>query len=547
MIKRFMATSGVVLAILTAVNVGVAAQNIAPETLARHIKVLASDEFEGRKPTTPGEDKTIRYMAEQFDRVGALPGNDGGWYQNVPMVEITVDPKISLAISGAAQPLSMAYGSDMVVWTKRVQETVSVANSDVVFVGYGINAPEWGWNDYAGLDVKGKTVVVLINDPGFATRDPKLFNGRAMTYYGRWTYKFEEAARQGAAAVLIVHETEPAAYPWPVVYSSWTGPQIDMASDDNGAHRAALEGWIQLSAAETLFKAAGLDYRSLATAASKPGFKAVPLGKLQLSATLNNKIKRQESHNVVALVKGTKRPDEYILYTAHWDHLGRCPADPDGDDICNGALDNASGSAGLLAMAEAFAKNPPERSVVFLSVTGEEAGLLGSLYYSEHPIYPLAKTVAGYNMDGLNVLGRTRDIVIVGYGKSSLEEDVKRWAKAHDKVVMPETTPERGAFFRSDHFSLAKVGVPVLDANAGIDFIGKGREWGKAQIDAFIAKSYHKPSDEWSDNMDMKSAAEDVQMLYDLGYDLANSTLWPTWLPSAEFAAAREQSLKGSK
>lgn len=515
---------------------------ITPAGIARHVEVLASDAFEGRAPATPGEDKTVAYLAEQFARAGAKPGASGGWFQDVPMVTQTVDPRVALTISGAAAPITLAYGTDMVVWSKRVRPKVTVENAGLVFVGYGISAPEWGWDDYAGVDVRGKTVVILVNDPGYATGDTGLFNGKAMTYYGRWTYKFEEAARRGAAAALIVHQTAPAAYPWGVVTTSWTGPQRDVARADDGMDRVAAEGWLTEAASRRLFQAAGLDFDALTKAAATRGFKAVPMASLALSTTLDNQIARANSRNVVALVPGRKHADEYVLYTAHWDHLGRCTPDATGDDICNGAVDNATGTAALIELAAAFTKAKPERSVVLLAVTGEESGLLGSTYYAANPIYPLARTVAGINMDALSTIGRTHDVVVVGHGKSELENILQQWAARQGRVVVPEATPENGAFYRSDHFPFAKAGVPMLYAEGGIDVVGKGIEWGKAQVDRYVADHYHQPSDEYSPDMDLSGAAEDVQLLFNVGAAIASSRDWPTWLPSAEFAAARAAS-----
>ena len=522
------------------------AAGINPAQVAEHVKVLASDEFEGRAPATKGEEKTIAYIAQEMAKAGVKPGGEkGGWYQAVPMIESTVSPA-PLTITGGSAPISLAYGDDQVVWTKRVRDQVSVENADLVFVGYGIDAPEWGWNDYAGLDVKGKTVVILVNDPGFGSGDPKLFNGKAMTYYGRWTYKFEEAARKGAAAALIIHETAPAAYPWDVVQTSWTGPQFDIVQADKGMGRAAIEGWITSQSARRLFAESGLDYDALTQAAHRPGFKAVPMGKLKLSAQLNNTIRKSNSHNVVGIIPGTKRPGEYILYTAHWDHLGRCTADETGDDICNGAVDNATGTAALIEVGRAFTQAKPERSVVLVAVTGEESGLLGSKHYAANPLYALNKTVAGFNMDALGVYGRTRDVVVIGQGKSELEALLKTHAARQGRVVVPEQKPEAGSFYRSDHFELAKVGVPMLYADGGIDVVDKGAEWGLEQQALYTANHYHKPSDEYREDMDFSGTAEDATLLFRIGLELANSGQWPKWLPTAEFGAAREESLKGA-
>lgn len=511
--------------------------------LKRDTEILSSDEFEGREPGTPGEDKTVRYLAERMAAIGLKPGARGGWFQDVPLVTITADAKAAdLKVGGA----TYKYNDDVVLWTKRQIPNVSLSNSDLVFVGYGVNAPERNWNDYAGVDVKGKTVVILVNDPDWqSTTGEGAFENRAMTYYGRWTYKYEEAARQGAAGAIIIHDTEPAAYGWATVTSSWTGPQIDMDRADKGADRVAVEGWITREAATRLFSAAGQDLGRLVEAAKRPGFRAVPL-KAKASAAFGNEIRRYGSKNVVGVLPGTKRPDEYVLYTAHWDHLGRCPADKSGDDICNGALDNATGTAGLLALAQAFARiGAPERSVIFLAVTGEESGLLGSEYYAQNPLYPLAQTAGGINMDGLNIIGPTNDVVVIGGGKSELEEDLKRYTAEQNRVIRSEPTPEKGFFYRSDHFSLAKFGVPMLYADSGNDVIGKGKDWGQAQADAYTAQHYHLPSDEYDPNWNWDGAVQDLRLYYAIGRRLADGDAWPNWYPTAEFRAARDKSRGG--
>jgi len=518
---------------------------ISVDTLKSVTQTLSSDAFEGRKPTSPGEEKTTAYIVERFKQAGLQPGNKGSWFQDVPMVEITAAPTARLDVGSGKTPLSFAYKTDMVAATYRVRPQVSVANSDIVFVGYGVNAPEKSWNDYAGVDVKGKTVIVLINDPDWKT--PTLdgpFGGRAMTYYGRWTYKYEEAARQGAAAVFIVHDTEPAAYPFGVVVSSWTGPQLEMDAANDHMDQSAVIGWLSNDAARRLMAAAGQDLDRLTAAAGKPGFKAVPLP-LKASITLDNRIKRQKSKNVVGILPGRTRPDEVVLYSAHWDHLGHCEP-VNGDDICNGAVDNASGVAGLVALAEAQAKaGPAARSQVFLAVTGEESGLLGSQYYAEHPIYPLARTVGGVNMDGLNVKGRTHDIVVVGPGKSELEESLKRWAATQKRVIVPEPTPEKGYYYRSDHFSFAKKGVPMLDADSGQDLLVGGVTAGRKADDDYTEHRYHKPQDEYDPKWDWSGAVEDLTLYYDIGRELADGDAWPNWYPGTEFRAIRDKSREG--
>lgn len=518
---------------------------ISEATLKEVTRTLSSDMFEGRAPTTAGEDKTIGYIAGRFAAAGLLPANKGEWFQDVPMVEITADPAMHLDISGGKQPLSFAYKTDMVASSYRVVPQTEIKDSELVFVGFGINAPERGWNDYAGIDVKGKTVVILVNDPDYETKTLKgPFEGRAMTYYGRWTYKYEEAARQGAAAALIIHDTFPAAYPWGVVVSSWTGPQLELDDPNNHMDQTQANGWITGDAAARLMASAGKSLPQLVAAAKKKGFKAVPLG-LKADLSFANTVKRQMSHNVVGILPGKTRPDEYIVYSAHWDHLGRCEPIK-GDNICNGALDNATGISGLVALAEAHVKaGPADRSILFLAVTAEESGLLGSAYYGANPIYPLAQTVGGINMDGLNILGRTRDVTIVGPGKSELEPILDRYVKAQNRVVTPETTPEKGSYFRSDHFSLAKYGVPMIYFGSGDDLLEGGVAAGKAASDDYVENRYHKPQDEYRTDWNWSGAIEDLVLNYEIGRDLATGSAWPNWYPTAEFKAIRDKSRAG--
>jgi Zn-dependent M28 family amino/carboxypeptidase len=515
---------------------------ISVDTLKTVTQTLSSDAFEGRKPTTPAEDKTTAYIVAQFKAAGLKPGVNGDWFQKVPLVEITATNVSPLTITGGTTPLSLTFRSDVVLKSYRVVPHIAITNSDVVFVGYGINAPERGWNDYAGLDVKGKTVVILVNDPDWQSpQRTGLFEGKAMTYYGRWTYKYEEAARQGAAAAIIVHDTEPAAYGWGVVQSSNTGPQLEL--DEKGDHmtESAAVGWMQLDKAKALFASAGKNFAALSEAARQKGFRAVPLG-VKASVSFDNTIRRQASKNVVGILPGKTAPNEYVLYSAHWDHLGHC--DPvKGDGICNGALDNASGVAGLVALAQAQVKaGPARRSIVFLSVTAEEAGLLGSRYYAEHPVYPLRKTVGGVNMDVLNVKGRTHDFEITGAGKSELEDRMKTLVEGQGWVVKPEPNPERGSYFRSDHFSFAKLGVPMFDGGAGEDLLVGGEAAGHAATLDYIANRYHKPQDEYDPKWDWSGAVEDLTLYYRLGRELADGDAWPNWYKTAEFRAIRDKS-----
>jgi Zn-dependent M28 family amino/carboxypeptidase len=521
------------------------AQTISADTMKEVTKEISSDAYEGRKPTSPAEDKTIAYIVQRFEKAGLKPGNHGKWTQDVPLVEITANNVQPLVFSGGKAPVSLDYRKDMVIATYRVVPKVAIKDSDVVFVGYGINAPERGWNDYAGLDVKGKTVVILVNDPDYQAPEAKgLFEGRAMTYYGRWTYKFEEAARQGAAAAIIVHDTFPAAYGWGVVQSSWTGPQLEQDTPGDHLDQSQAIGWMQLDKAKALFAAAGKDFDALSAAAREKGFKAVPLG-VKASVGWDNSIKHQASKNVVGILPGTAKPDEVVMYSAHWDHLGHCDA-VKGDDICNGAVDNASGIGGLVALAEAHAKaGPAKRSIVFLAVTAEESGLLGSKFYAENPVYPLAKTVGGVNMDSLNVIGKTKDFVITGAGKSELEDLVKPYVAAEGRVIVAEQRPEAGGYYRSDHFSFAKLGVPMLYGDSGDDLVNGGAEAGKKAAEDYVQNRYHKPQDEYDASWDWSGAVSDLTIYYGLGRQLADSAIWPNWYPKAEFRAVRDKSRAG--
>ncbi len=521
---------------------------ISVDTLKTVTQTLSSDAFEGRAPTTPAEDKTVAYIIDRFQKAGLKPGNKGSWTQDVPMVEITANDVQPFTVKGKGAPISLAYRTDMVVGTYRVTPRIDVKDSELVFVGYGITAPEKGWDDYAGVNVRGKTVVILINDADWQTMGREgPFEGRAMTWYGRWPYKFENAAKHGAAAALIVHQTEPAAYPWAVVQSSWTGPQLEL--DEAGDHQdqSQVIGWLQQPVAERILKAAGRDLATLTKAAQTKGFKAVPLG-LTLSGGFGNTIRRQASKNVIGVLPGATEPGDYVLYSAHWDHLGRCDA-VDGDDICNGALDNASGVAGLVALAEAQAKaGPAKRSIAFLAVTAEESGLLGSSYYAQHPVFPLARTVGGVNMDGLNVTGRSRDFVLVGQGKSEIEDLAKQIVAAQGRTISAEPNPERGSYYRSDHFSFAKLGVPMLDGGSGQDKVVGGTAAGKAAAEDYVAHRYHKPADQYDPRWDWSGAVEDLTVYYQLGRTLADRPgLWPNWYPTAEFRGIRDQSRKNAQ
>lgn len=511
------------------------------DSLLRHIQVLSSDSFQGRRPFTVGETRTVDYMTKSFASLGLEPGNGAGYTQEVPLVEISPAAAPTLDVQSPKGNIALQDITDFVLWTERPDTSISIDKDDVVFAGFGIVAPEYHWNDYAGLDVKGKTVVVLVNDPGFY--DSTLFKGHTMTYYGRWTYKYEEAARQGAKACLIIHNTAAASYPFTVVQTSNGGVKLHLDTRNNPQYQLAAQGWITEAAGKQLLVAAGKD-TGLIAEAHHPGFKPVPLD-LKLSASLKVREVYNMSHNVIAKITGTKRPDEYIIYTAHWDHLGIGKPDARGDSIYNGALDNGSGSAGLLEIARAFKslKTPPERSIIFLSVTAEEQGLLGSAYYAQHPIYPASKTVAELNMDVLNAYEKTKDVVITGAGQSELEDILREEAERQGRYIGPEPNPEGGHYFRSDHFSFAKAGIPALDVSGGIDVVGKDKAYGQALKDEYNSKHYHQPSDEYDSTWSFDGGLQDLQLLFQVGKHLAFSDEWPKWKAGSEFKAIREKSL----
>ena len=522
----------------TAVADSAAIKMINDSSFSHQLGIIASDEFEGRKPFTAGETKAIEYLKQQFSSMGLKPGNGDSYFQAVPMVEIKSVPDNEMIFKGTKGSVTATYLTQFVAGTRRVQPKVQLTNSPIVFAGYGIVAPEYKWNDYEGLDVRGKTVVVMINDPGFS--DSTLFKGKSMTYYGRWTYKFEEAARQGAAGILIIHDTAPAAYPWSVVRSGWSKSKLQLEEKDNNMSRAIVEGWISLDIARELFKLAGQS-DALFAQALKPGFKAVDL-KMTTSLTVTNTIKKSVSNNVVAVIPGSKRPEENIIYSAHWDHLGTGEA-VKGDSIYNGAVDNATGVAALLQLAAAFQQLPqkPERSVVFVSFTGEEQGLLGSEYYAKHPVYPVDKTVADINMDMMGFAGKTKDIIIYGFGQSELEDYAAVSAKKQGRVTVKDPQPSTGLYYRSDHFNLAKVGIPSLFTGSGVNNIQHGREWGMQQVADFFKSRYHSPQDNFDPNSDVSGMVEDVRLLFDMGYRLSQESTFPAWKEGSEFKAIRDK------
>ncbi|MCK0129624.1 M28 family metallopeptidase [Erythrobacter sp. F6033] len=521
----------------------VEAGELSEATMVDITRELSSDEFEGRMPGTPGEEKTVALLTERFEAAGLQPGNGDSWVQEVPLVEITGKNFAPLTITNGETDLVYDFASEWVGVTYREEANIQLANSEMVFVGYGINAPERDWNDYEGVDVTGKTVVVLVNDPDWETEGlDGTFNGRAMTFYGRWTYKYEEAARQGAAGVLIVHDTEPASYGWNVVESSWQGPQAYPQRGENAPSFTTMNGWIQKEVAREVLAAAGQDLDELTAAAKTADFKAVELG-MTASTSFENDIRTFESQNVIGILPGSEAPDEYVIHTAHWDHLGRCPAAPDGDDICNGAVDNATGTAALVALAEAHVKaGAPRRSLVFLAVTAEESGLLGAYYYASNPVFPLEQTVGGVNMDAFLVAGPSKDVTVVGPGKSQLDLFLEAALVADGRVATPNPSPEAGYYYRSDHFAFAKQGVPMLYVDGGEDLIDGGREAGKAVADDYRANRYHGPKDEFNEEWDWSGVMADLQLMYRLGRSMAMSTSWPNWNEGDEFKATRDES-----
>jgi Zn-dependent M28 family amino/carboxypeptidase len=519
--------------------------------ILERIKVLASDEFEGRAPGTKGEDLTVKYLVDEAKKLGLQPGNtDGTYVQKVPLVGIQAAQLQPFTVTKGAQKQTFKWGDDVVPWTKHVAESASISNSDLVFVGYGVEAPEYGWNDFKNVDVKGKTIVVLVNDPQVPDAadprklDAKLFNGKAMTYYGRWTYKFEEGARKGAAGVLIVHETGPAGYPFSVVQGNLR-EKFDIVPANKNMDRAAIEGWISLETAKKIFGMAGQDFDKLKQQALTREFQPVPLG-LKASLGVKNTLRTIDSQNVVAKLEGSdpRMKEEYVVYSSHWDHLG-VGTPVNGDRIYNGALDNASGVSTLLEIAKAFtqAQPKPKRSILFLFVTAEEQGLLGSAYYALNPIYPLNRTLANINMDGINQWGRTKDITVVGMGASDLDDYLREAAAAQNRTLTPDPEPEKGFYYRSDHFNFAKQGVPALYTDSGEHFIGKDEGYSKQKRDEYTNRDYHSPSDQIKPDWDLSGAIEDAQLMYMVGYRVANADKFPEWKPGNEFKAKRDAML----
>jgi Zn-dependent M28 family amino/carboxypeptidase len=532
-------------------DIKMAVASVTTNDLLRHIKILSADEFEGRAPGTRGEELTVNYLLEEFKKLGLKPGNpDGTYIQNVPLVGFRADPKISF--NNGSERLDPAFPREAVIWSRHFVPEVQVENSNIIFVGYGVVAPEYSWDDYKDVDVRGKTILMLINDPAIPDQndpsqlDDKIFKGRAMTYYGRWTYKYEIATAKGAAAAIIVHETGPAGYPWAVVEGSNSRENFDLQTADRNRGRVPVEGWIALEQAQKLCAMGGQNFDLLKKAALRRDFRPVPL-ETKATFQVKNTLREVASRNVIAKVEGSdpESKSEYIVYTAHWDHLGRDPQLA-GDQIYNGAADNASGTAALLELAQAFSKAKPKRTALFLAVTAEEKGLLGAKYYAANPLYPLERTLANINMDNMNPWGRTRDIGIVGVGQSSLEDTLLSVATAQGRTLVPESEPEKGYYFRSDHFEFAKRGVPALYTDDGIDFIGKPKEFGPRIREEYTARDYHKVSDEIKPGWDLSGLVEDVQMLFHVGYAVANTPHWPEWKQGSEFKARRDEMLRKS-
>ncbi len=514
---------------------------VEPDRLNAHVAALADDSFEGRGPTTAGEDKAVAYIAGQFEALGLEPaGEGGGWYQTVPINRFLQDGPATITASAGGARMSFERGTDIIVSSHRTRPRITVADAPVVFVGYGVTAPERGWDDFKGVDVRGKIVLMLVNDPDFevAADSPTAgkFDGRGMTYYGRWVYKFEEAARRGAAGVLVIHETAGAGYPWSTLQNSSTAAGLDIVRADVEAERVSAQGWLQQPVAARLMQAAGLDYARLKAAAQRSDFRPVALDGVTMSLDFGQKFDRLATRNVAARLTGTTRPDETVMYGAHWDAHGRATPNAAGDDIYNGAVDNASGVAGLLELARLYAQAPrTERSVMFVSWAAEEAGLLGAYFYAAHPLVPLETTVANLNMDSLLPGPVSEEIVVIGYGKTELQDRLAGAASAVGRRLIADPAPQVGAFYRSDHFPLAKMGVPALFAAAGFTGASDASR-------AYVRDRYHQPTDAWDTGWSMEGAAQDVQLMYSVGRELANSGAWPRWTPGNEFEAVREAS-----
>jgi Zn-dependent M28 family amino/carboxypeptidase len=509
------------------------------------ILTLSSDEFMGRMPFTEGEKKTTAFLESEFRKMGVEPGNGESYFQDVPMVSIFSQPSEKMQLKSGQKQFSIDGFKDYVVWTQRTDSLVEIKDAEIVFAGFGIVAPEYGWNDYENIDVKGKIVLVLVNDPGFGSDDPAFFKGSTMTYYGRWTYKYEEAARQGALGCLIVHNTIPAGYGFNVIQNSWKAKKLYLDDRGREEYKLAMEGWVTLPTAKLLFENAGMKESEMLAKSRRQDFQAQPMN-LTASLSIDVEANYNVSQNVVGKVTGKMRPGEVIVYSAHWDHLGIGKPDETGDSIYNGALDNASGTAALLALAKAFKSDPqPDRTVVFLAVTAEEQGLWGSAYYAANPIFPKEKTMANINMDGINPYGKMNDVSVIGVGQSEMEDLLDAELEKLGRYSAPEPNPVAGYYFRSDHFNFAKIGIPALYFGTGIDHFEKGKEYGKQLQDDYTTQYYHKPSDEYDASVwNLDGAVDDVQLLYNVGRNLANSDKWPQWKTGSEFKAVRDAYMK---
>ncbi|MAT57674.1 MAG: peptidase M28 [Ignavibacteriae bacterium] len=525
-------------------NFDEAVNSINKEEIEKHVKLLSSDDFEGRAPDSKGEELTINYLKGEFERLGLKPANGNSYFQEINLVRIMSHASSKMIIEGRGKKIELNHADEFVAQSKHLTDEIEISDADLVFAGYGIVAPEYNWNDYADLDVKDKFVIVMVNDPGYHTKDSSLFTGNAMTYYGRWRYKYEEAARQGAAGIFVVHETGAAGYPWAVVRNGWTGEEFTLDSPDKNTNKSEIEGWFNLDKTREIFAAAGYNFDEELEKAKVRGYKGFNLG-LKSSLIIKNDFSTSKSNNVLAVLEGSKHPDEYIFYMGHWDHMG-IDTTLEGDQIYNGARDNAAGIASILEIAEAFSKldKKPERSIVFFATAVEEQGLLGSAHYAANPIFPLNKTVAAINIDAPNVYGETSDITLIGYGQSELDNYVKRAAEMQNRNVHSDPTPEKGFYYRSDHFSFAKVGIPAIYLKSGNNHIHHGEDYIVNLLNDYTQNHYHEPSDEfYEDKWDLQGLVVDTQLLFKVGNELANNNDWPKWNEKSEFRAAREASL----
>ncbi|MCB0665167.1 MAG: M28 family peptidase [Saprospiraceae bacterium] len=542
MLRTYLAFFSLLLIIFVACDDVRNVKEVTIQDIQKYLSEISSDKYEGRKPFTEGEEKTVKYLQQELERMGVAPGNGGSYIQEVPLVEITGHPDTSMYFNSPEAEIVLNLKKDFVCYTERIEETVKIEDSEVVFCGFGITAPEYDWDDFEGVDVKGKTIIVLVNDPGFGGEDESFFKGNTMTYYGRWTYKYEEAARQGAAAVLIIHETASAGYPWFVVEGAASGAKLNLKPNQETSYKAGVQGWISLDMAKSIFEKAGFDLGSEIRKARTKAFEPFSLG-YTMSHTLHNMFKYDQSRNVIGILPGTTSPEEYLIFSAHWDHLG-IGKTVDGDSIYNGALDNGSGIASVLSIAKAMSQSPAlERSVVFLFVTAEEQGLLGSQYYAENPIFPVDLTVANLNLDGMNPFGPMKYLTITGIGHSEMDDYAREEAAKQGRDILPDQEPEKGYFFRSDHFNFAKVGIPALYAEGAYEHMELGKEYVKDKRADYVANRYHQPADEYvAEDWDLRGIAQDAQFDLNVANRLGNEKTWPEWKEGSEFKNIRNQS-----